>query len=233
MLIDMHAHSSGISRCCRITYEKVIDFAREVGLDGIILTNHYDKSYVDDGDFSAFARRYTEEFRRARAYGEAVGCSVFFGAEVTMARHDGTHMLLYGIEEGFIEENPCIFDLTEEELYRLVKSMGGAMVQAHPFRGKGYLLDVRFLDGVEVNCHPLYGKSDFADMLKIAEENRLILTCGGDYHADTYRPKCGVYLPDDLKSGVDIGRYLLSAERLKLCIHEPNTEKPEDFLYLR
>ncbi|MBE6555740.1 MAG: hypothetical protein E7663_05895 [Ruminococcaceae bacterium] len=232
MLVDLHAHSSGISRCCRIPYDAVIRAALDVGLDGIVLSNHYQRNYVCDGDFAAFARRYTDEFRLARAYGDTVGCKVFFGAEVTMERHDGAHLLLYGIEERFIEEHPTVFDLCQEELYRMVKAVGGAVIQAHPYRRKRNLLDTRFLDGIEVNCHPLYGRSDFSDMLAIASENGLILTCGGDFHADTYRPRCGVYLPGHLRDGVEIGRYLLRAPTLKLCIQEPNAREAYDHLYV-
>ncbi len=233
MLIDLHAHSSGISQCCRASYEAAIQAALSAGLDGIILTNHYHKGYVKDGDYAAFARRYTDEFRSAKEYGETVGCKVFFGAEVSMERHNLAHVLIYGIDEAFIESHPMLFDLPQEEFYHLLKSVGGTVVQAHPYRSKPHLLDPRFLDGVEVNCHPLYGKSDFADMVEIATKNRLLLTCGGDYHADTYRPTCGVYLPDDLQSGVEIGQYLLNAPQLTLCIHEPNTEKPFDFVWAR
>ena len=229
MLIDLHAHSSGISHCCRIPYDAVIRTAQEVGLSGILLSNHYQKSYVRDGDYAAFAKRYTQEFRLAKEYGDAVGCKVFFGAEVTMEQYNGAHLLLYGITEEFIEENPTLFDWTMEEMYTAVKAVGGTLVQAHPYRKVKNLLPTRYLDGVEVNCHPLYGKSDFADMVEIATENGLILTAGGDYHADTYRPKCGVYLPDHLQSGVEIGRYLLEADSLTLCIHEPNTEAPFEF----
>ena len=226
MLIDLHAHSSGISRCCRIPYNTVIDTAKKVGLDGIVLTNHYQKSYVKDGDAAAFARRYTEEFRLAKAYGESVGVKVFFGAEITMERYGGAHVLLYGISQAFIEENPALYDLTQEELYQLVKVAGGCVVQAHPYRKTPHLLNPRYLDGVEVNCHPLYGKSDFADMVAIAKENNLLLTCGGDYHADTYRPKCGTYLPTYITDGKGIGEFLLTAEHISLLIHEPNTPEP-------
>ena len=226
MLIDLHAHSSGISHCCRIPYDAVIRAAKEVGLDGIVLTNHYQKFYVTDGDFAAFARRYTEEFRLTKAYGDSVGMKVFFGAEVTMERYGGAHLLLYGIPERFIEENPTLFDWTMEEMYNRVKAIGGTLVQAHPYRKVKNLLPTEYLDGVEVNCHPLYGKSDYADMVEIATENHLILTCGGDYHADTYRPRCGMYLPDTLADSIELGRYLVEAPSLTLCVHEPNTETP-------
>lgn len=167
----MHAHSSGISRCCLVPYDVVIHTALDKGMDSI--------------------------------------------------------------DTQFIEENPAVYDLPQEELYHLVKAAGGTVVQAHPYRKRKNLLDVRFLDGVEVNCHPLYGRSDFEDMLAIAKDNGLILTCGGDFHADTYRPRCGMYLPDHLQSGAEIGKYLLSAPSLTLCIHEPNTEDPYDHLYVR
>ena len=36
-----------------------------------------------------------------------------------------------------------------------------------------------------------------------------------------------------LQSGAEIGKYLLSAPSLKLCIHEPNTERAFDYLYVR
>lgn len=231
MLIDLHAHSSGISHCCETTYVGAIDAAREAGLDGIVLTNHYTKDYVKNGDSIAFAKRYFEEFRVAKTYGDSIGFKVFFGAEVTMERYGGAHLLLYGITDKFLEENSTIYDFTMEEVRSKVKSFNpsAAIVQAHPYRKIKNLLPTEYLDGVEVNCHPLYGKSDFSDMVKIADSNRLILTCGGDYHADTYRAKCGVFLPDTLADGVELGRYLLTAPVLKLHIHEPNTDTPFNF----
>jgi hypothetical protein len=97
------------------------------GLDGIVLTNHYYKAYVKDGDYVSFACRYTEEFHRAREYGDRVGAKVFFGAEVTMEKHNLAHVLIYGIDENFIESNPTLFDLTQEEFYNLVKLAGGTV----------------------------------------------------------------------------------------------------------
>ncbi|MBO5755997.1 MAG: hypothetical protein J6R89_08085, partial [Clostridia bacterium] len=138
----------------------------------------------------------------------------------------------YGIPEDFPKWYPKLYDMTLAELRPLVKKYGGAMVQAHPYRRKKNLLDVTYLDGVEVNCHPGYGKSDFAEMVAIAEANGLILTCGGDYHADTYRPHCGTYLPDDVTSET-LGAYLIGADSIKLRIHEPKTEMAYDHIYRR
>lgn len=223
MLIDLHAHSSGISKCCRIPFEDVLKQALSVGIDGIVLTNHYQKSYISDSDAAAFASKYTAEFYAAKQYGEQIGCKVFFGIEMTMEKYKGVHMLIYGVEPDFLLKHPALFDCTQAQLYRTVKACNGVVVQAHPFRNGTAVMDTALLDGVEINCHPLYKQSHAAELTAIAEKNHLILTCGGDYHADTYRPRCGMILPDDLESNIELGRFLASDRKKKLYVQEPNS----------
>ena len=55
MLIDLHAHTKGISHCCRIYAPEVLAAARERGMDGICLCNHYQSRYVESGDAAAFS----------------------------------------------------------------------------------------------------------------------------------------------------------------------------------
>ena len=221
MLIDLHAHTSNISRCCQIDAVGMLDTAKKIGLDGVALTNHYQKSYLDGGTAEDFAKKYVDEFYYTRECGEKIGMRVFFGIEVTSVPNNKTHILIYGVEPEFVLDHPKIFDYTLKELYEAVKSVGGIIVQPHPYRNGGKLLDVQYLDGVEINCHPLYKKSDSEAMINIAAENRLALTCGGDYHNDTYRCKCGMYLPYDICDGVALGKYIAEADKIKLCIHEP------------
>ena len=228
MLIDLHAHSSGISRCCQIPAEEVLKTAKEYGIDGIVLTNHYQKSYLQNDDADAFAKAYVEEFHYTEKIAEELGLKVFFGVEVTTELYKNVHMLVYGVSEKFVLENPRVFELNQEELYKLVKVYGGVLVQAHPFRNGCTVLDTAYLDGVEINCHPLYGNSYQKDLMEIAAENKLLLTCGGDYHADTYRAHCGMYLPDDIGDNNELRDYLLDTKEVKLCIHEPNEETSAD-----
>jgi hypothetical protein len=65
------------------------------------------------------------------------------------------------------------------------------------------------------------------ELLAIAEKENLIVTCGGDFHADTYRPKCGMFLPDGILDHIGLRDYLLSSEETKLCIQEPNADTCE------
>ena len=225
MLIDMHAHTSGISSCCRASAKEVLLTAKEHGLDGIVLTNHYQKIYVKDGDAVAFAQRYWEEFLRTEALGKELGMRVLFGIEVTQTKRTVIHLLVYGVGRDFLLAHPTMYDYSQEELYRAVKDFSGILVQAHPYRNGATLLDPKFLDGVEINCHPLYNTSESEKVLADAREHNLLLTCGGDYHADTYRPHCGMILPDSIASSQELSAYLLNAPALTLCIHEPNTEE--------
>lgn len=224
MLIDLHAHTSGISRCCRADAPTVLAAARDAGLDGIVLTNHYYKGYITDGDAAALARAYVDEFYYTEKVGKEMGMTVLFGIEVSMAKHGNVHMLVYGVSPEFLLERPEIHELTQEELYREVVAAGGVLVQAHPLRREvNRLLDVKYLHGVEVNSHPIYHHTHYKEMREVAEQFGLILTSGGDYHADTpYRPVCGSYIPD----GTDtrgLATFLKTTSEIRLKIHEPST----------
>lgn len=221
-LFDMHAHTSGISECCLGDAETIIKVARENGIDGIVLTNHYQKSYLRNGDATELAKRYTEEYRMTKRFGEKYGVTVIYGMEVTMHRHDNSHLLVYGLPESFTEEFPEVYDMTQEELYTLVKSRGGLLIQAHPFRVCYYPLDPRFLDGYELSSHPLYGTSAYDDVTALVVKHGKLLTTGADYHHDVpYRPYCGAFLPDTVKDPKSLVEALICADPITLSLHEP------------
>lgn len=226
MLIDMHAHTSGISECCLGDAETILRIAKENDIDGIVLTNHYQRSYVRNGDVAEFAKRYTDEYRMAKRLGDKIGVTVIYGMEVTMHRHDNSHLLVYGLQESFTEEFPEVYDMTQEELYTLVKSRGGLLIQAHPFRNGYYPLDPRFLDGYELSCHPVYHTSRYDDVVALAIKHGGLLTSGGDYHMDTpYRAYCGAFLPDSVNNPKSLVEALISADPITLSLHEPEDEK--------
>lgn len=220
MLIDLHAHSSGISRCCRIPARQVLEVARSIGLDGIVLTNHYQKNYVTDGDLTGFVRRYMEEICYVQKLAEEMNMKAFWGIEVTMELYPGVHMLVYGVGEDFLEKHPAVFDMTQEELWHTVKAEGGVLIQGHPYRGVTSPLEPRWLDGVEINCHPLYGNTYSTQLLALAQKHGLIVTCGGDYHADTYRAHCGTFLPEHITDSVALGRFLQETDEIELLVQE-------------
>ncbi len=233
MKIDMHAHTSGISRCCRIPAETVLSFCQNSGIDGIVLTNHYTKDYVIGDDAEVFARAYIAEYDYTKRLGDEMGVQVFFGVEVTWEAARQVHILLYGVSPAFVLEHPRMYDYTQKELYEAVKRVGGAVIQAHPYRNGATVLDTDYLDGLEINCHPLYETSCAEKLIEIAQKKRMIVTCAGDFHADTYRPICGTHLPDGIQNEAEIANFLLTADRVELLIHEPLTARPYRYHYFR
>lgn len=221
MLCDLHCHSSGISTCCRISYEQVIDEALNAGYNGIVLTNHYVKDYLKGISVENFIDKYVEEYLLTEKYGKSVGLKVFFGVEVTMEFDKRVHLLIYGITFQQLKENPYLFDMSLEELYSFCELNGLSLVQAHPYRNGANVLRTDCLDGVEINCHPKYGNAYSKELIEIAKKNGLSVTCGCDYHGDTaYRPKGGLFLPEYVKTDVDLAKYLKNSTEFRLQIHE-------------
>lgn len=235
MLIDLHTHTVGISKCCKLPTEEILRNTKEAGLDGIVLTNHYSYHHMREGeDFPTLSKRFVREFHDVKAAGDAMGVRVFFGIEVSMANYKGVHVLVYGVDEDFLLRNPFLCDATQEALYQLVKSNGGVMVQAHPYRKNiDRLLDPAYLDGIELSCHPKYDGTHQEELTAIAQKHGLLLTAGGDYHGDTYRTHCGIYLPETVTNGVELGAYLSSANEIRLCVHEVGESAPHDVTYTR
>ena len=98
-------------------------------------------------------------------------------------------------------------------------------MQAHPYRrNTNKLLDLNYLDGIELNCHTICEGPHLELISTIATENEMILTCGGDFHNDAPRAKCGVYLPDNLNSMMDIVKYLKYTKEIEFCVQTGKTQ---------
>lgn len=233
MLIDMHAHTSGISRCCRADAAEVLRTARKAGIDGLVLCNHYQEIYVSDSGAATFAEDYIAEYYRTRQIADEMNFPLFFGVEVTAKLHNNAHILLYGVSPELLREHPEIYGYTLERMSGIVHERGGMVVQAHPFRSGGQMLDTAWLDGVEVNCHPLYDATHCSRLLGIAAEERLMVTCGGDYHADTYRPVCGTYFPDGARDSDALADYLKTTREIRLHVHELRAEEHSDVVFVQ
>lgn len=236
MLIDLHAHTSGISTCCKANGAAALTAAKAAGIDGICLCNHYHKPYlqVTGESPAAFAARYLEEYASVQSLGRQMGVRVFFGIEVTMECRSNVHVLIYGVEPDFVLQHTEMFDYTEQQLCDVVHESGGILVQAHPMRqGKNVLLEPKYLDGVEISNHLLYDGTHYDELAAFAMQHGLLLTSGGDYHADTPRPKCGVYLPNEPLTTREIAHYLQNTPRIRLCLQESGELPSRDVVFQR
>jgi hypothetical protein len=154
-----------------------------------------------------------------RLWADKLGVKAYFGVEITMAKHDNVHILLYGINPEFLLEYPDLYDYELKDLSELAHKYNSILIQAHPFRSNcNVLQDLNYLDGIEANCHTIKEGPHLELVSNIAKEYKKILTCGGDFHNDASRAKCGVYLPEDLNDIMDIVNYLKQENEIKLCV---------------
>jgi predicted metal-dependent phosphoesterase TrpH len=109
---DHHLHTSRHSPDSIIDPLVLIERARGVGLDGVVITEH---------DYQWAADELAELAARAG------GLKVFAGVEVS-AREG--HFLVYGLPD--LDEAPCGIALGE--LLKVVRRHDAAIVAAHPFR---------------------------------------------------------------------------------------------------
>lgn len=215
-LADAHIHTSGISLCSRVSPKRLIEICRIEGLGGILLCNHYKSAHVR-GDFSDWRKRYAEEFYITKRYGDEAGINVIFGVEVTLDEDRARDYVLYGLSPEDILEADPLFRLSLRELSSYTHEKGGLLCHAHPFRGTTPA-PAEFLDFTEINCHPLYRTCAEEGVRAFADTGGLGITCGSDYHGDTYKPHCGVYLPQSVTDSASFAAFLKAEPRPPLLI---------------
>lgn len=219
--IDMHVHTKGVSTCSQISVEDAVDAKKADGYDGFVLTNHCQAWYYPESEHGAYVERVIDEFKRAKEHGDKKGIRVFLGLEVSINDPFYSDWLLYGVTEEFLRSTPCLYKLTQRELYKLCRDNGVVLVQAHPYRGDtGFCDDMKpgypdALDGLEINCTA----GDFMKRDKVllwAKEHAKLVTCGMDYHGPSDRVKGGTFLPDWVNTSVDIAKYLKETSQTEL-----------------
>jgi len=238
MLLDAHIHSAGVSPCSRVPIESLIDICLADRIDGIVLTNHYKSSAVR-GDFSAWRENYVDEYEKARELGAKKGLKVFFGVEFTLEENHRNDYTVYGLPLEVIRKAEPLYTMTLPELSAFVHGYGALLYHAHPFRNT-LPADGTLLDGTEINCHPLYRGCREKDVREFADRFSLRLSCGSDYHGDTYKPHCGMVVPDSIETTEELVDFLKNVPRPPLVVTpdptpemdiSPGTGKPPFSFY--
>ena len=214
MIFDMHVHTANISHCALVDAEKVALIYKQAGYDGIVITNHYHREFIEymGGEYRRAAEKSVYEFKRAQGAAEKLNLKCFFGMEICLDsdnKNDNYEIeyLIYGLTEDFLLDNPDIIKLTQRELYAICLSKGFSLYQAHPFRAYCRLADINYLDGIEsLNTNKRhYGHNDIAK--KYAEIKNLRTVQGSDYHIlgdDIAKMR----LPDNIKTNGELAAFL-------------------------
>ncbi len=191
---EMHLHTSGCSKCGISTVEEIVVAAKEMGFQGIVVTDHFYRgnTCIDRNlPWEEFVAAYEENWLRGKAFGESVGIDVIFGIEEVYNK-DMKEVLIYGITPDELKAETDFRHYDLEQIFKFVDSHGGFLSHAHPFRDRPYIKnpdeepDPKFLHGAEAfNVSDPDDRNEMA--VKYIEKYGLKPLSGGDVHVCSHR----------------------------------------------
>lgn len=205
--IDPHVHSLGASLCSDVDCKEIVEEKKRLGYQGAILTNHCQSWYYPEEEHADFMRRLVSEYERGAQYAAERDFKLWLGIEVTLDEPHYADWLLYGTTKEFLLSSPCLYKLTQKELFELCEANGILMVQAHAFRTGHSPCNPAYMHGIEINCNT----RDLGNVGKVeafAKEHALYVTCGVDYHHIMHFYYGGMFVPKECDSSVDFAEYI-------------------------
>ena len=143
-IYETHCHTSPVSKCGRAYAADTVSFYKQLGYDGIFITNHF-----LDGNSNPEARRltyceqieyYFSDYEEGARIGNEIGLKVFPGVELS---YKGTDFLIYGLDKDWYKAHPEILDMSKTEELALMMEEGAFVIQAHPYREAHYIDHIR------------------------------------------------------------------------------------------
>jgi hypothetical protein len=151
---ETHLHTAPVSRCAWSDVEDSLIFYKELGYDGVFITNHFLDGNINVDHSLSYEEKiefYFSDYEKGVALGENLGIKVFCGVELT---YGGTDFLIYGLDKAWFLAHPEVMEMKKSEELRLMMESGALIIQAHPFREAGYIDHIRLfprrVHGVEV-----------------------------------------------------------------------------------
>ena len=198
---ETHLHTSEASKCGSNTGAEMARAYKEAGYAGIFVTDHFlngNTCIPRDISWEEQVELFVKGYENAHREGEKIGLDVFFGWEFLNNPY-GSEFLTYNLDKEFLLAHPGIDTMPIDEYARLVRSSGGLLIQAHPYRTASYILydpdpKVDMVDGFEVNNNysdTPHNHNHLTWELARAYPN-LIRTTGTDIHSVNNVGICGV-----------------------------------------
>lgn len=184
-IYETHLHTATASKCAVSTGDEYIAFYKNLGFSGVFITDHFfngnscvPKNLPWEERIDIFCQGYED----AKKEGDRLGLDVFFAWE---ARFFGDEFLVYGLDKDWLLKHPEMMTWDHITHYQKIKAEGGLVVQAHPFRERGYLSEVYVhpyqCDAFEVaNAGNPHEQDRMA--YRYAKEHGITMTAGSDMH---------------------------------------------------
>ncbi len=184
---ETHLHTHEASACAVSGAAEYPAFYKAQGYDGIFVTDHFFNGNCAipkyPNDWERMVNEFCRGYEEAKAAGDAIGFPVFFGWE---ANFQGDEFLIYGLDKEWLMNHPDILTYNRTRQYDIIRQDGGLVVQAHPFRERGYLSTIRLnpdtCDAMEAynSGNPLWQNHN-AEIY--CRENNIFMTAGSDIHS--------------------------------------------------
>lgn len=193
---ETHLHTAPVSRCARGTVEETVKFYKDMGYDGIFITNHFidgNINYDRNLPYEEVIDFYFSDYEAALEIGKEIGIKVFLGVELS---YKGTDFLVYGLDKEWFLAHPEILQMKKSEELKFMAENGALVIQAHPFRLGGHIDHIRLfphcIHGVEIiNSCRTEKENEMAK--QYCENYKLVKFAGSDNHsADKHKTLAGV-----------------------------------------
>lgn len=221
-LLDTHVHTSEVSGCGKVPAKHMVQYYKDAGYQGIIITDHYYEGYFEQfpgWSWEAKIRKFLSGYRAAFKQGNSIGLDVFLGIELRF--HDSFEdYLVYGVTQEFLLNNPELYNHTLRSFKDFIQGKDILVFQAHPFRAGLKPADPKLLDGVEVlNGHPRHNShNDLA--YSFAEKNGLLMIAGSDAHRSQDVGMAEIRLPQPIKSIHELVEWFKKGKPIEIfCLH--------------
>ena len=210
MKIDLHVHTSEVSLCGQLPAAEVVRLYKELGYDGIVVTNHFNRDtaahHIRHGveDFYSFYRR---GYELAREEGEKCSLTVLYGFEIRFDENMNDY-LVFGMPDEAAREWDKLFAMRAKEFSAFANENGYLFYQAHPFRNYMTVTDPKILFGIEThNGHPGHdSRNDIASAW--AEKYSLHRISGSDCHFAAGAGKAGIIADIPVKTEAELTELL-------------------------
>ena len=189
---ETHLHTSPVSECALASVEEQLTFYKELGYDGVFITNHFLDGNINIGSDRSYEERlnfYCSDYEKGVEIGKKIGIKVFFGVELS---YKGTDFLVYGLDKQWFLSHPEIMEMTKRNELQFMMESGALVIQAHPYREAFYIDHIRLfprsVHGIEiVNANRPDKENEIAKLY--ADHYNLLHFAGSDNHIGEKQPK--------------------------------------------
>ena len=220
-IMETHLHTCEASRCGRVHGRDYINYMKEQGYSGIIVTDHFfngNSAVPKELSWEERVKMYVSGYEAAYAEAQDKDFTVLFGIEYNF---EGDEYLLYGVDEKWLLENDDIMEQSRSEVYKRVHQGGGIMVQAHPYRERDYLTKIHLTpsvcDGIEV-YNAANGDNMNALAYKYAQKLNVPMSAGSDIHFFYEGPKGGMMFDHKIETIEDYVQAFMNREGKPVAI---------------